>query len=60
MPCSFESKAKMERRGRKIKDGDSVEATKRQLVNMIKEHRRSARPTTDAWKDSFDLTKFEE
>ena len=58
MPCSFESKAKIERRGRKIMDGVSVEATKRQVVNMIKEHRRSARPTTDAWKDSFDLTKF--
>ena len=48
MPCSFESKAKMEMRGRMIKDGDFVEATKRQVVNMIKEHRRSARPTTDA------------
>ena len=53
IPCSLVRRANRENRGRRSSDGVLERTTNRQVANMIKEHNRSARPTTDAWKKKW-------
>ena len=50
MPCSLARRAARENIGRRSRDEDWGQATKRQATSINNEHIRSALPTTDAWK----------